>query len=134
MHVYRPIVRIIYKCKGADGIAIATDSSIAAGLADGEYVLGGRRMIVRGNEVRLDNGILTGSTLTMRDAVKNCVQMFGIPFEDAIKMATSTPARIANVQDRKGSLLKGKDADITIMNEMYDTEMTIVEGRIVFKK
>jgi N-acetylglucosamine-6-phosphate deacetylase len=133
IHVYGPIVRMIYKCKSADRMAIVTDSSMAAGLADGEYVFGGRRILVKGNESRLDNGALSGSTLTMCDAVRNCVDMFGIPLEDAVKMATATPASIINIQDRKGSLTPGKDADITIMNDMYDVKMTIVEGKTVFR-
>ena len=52
---------------------------------------------------------------------------------DAVKMITATPSRILNVSGKKGSLEKGKDADIVIFDDNINIEMTIVKGKIIMK-
>ena len=64
-----------------------------------------------------DRSALAGSVATMDRLIRTIVQKAGIPLEDAIKMSSLTPARIMHVDDRKGSLEVGKDADIVIYNQ-----------------
>lgn len=132
VHIHPSVIRMAVKCKSPGRVALITDSSMATGLKDGEYTLGGQKIIVKNGEVRLCNGVLSGTTLTMIDAVRNMVGPVGIPLEEALAMATLTPARVAGIDDRKGSLEEGKDADIVLLDSALDIKMTIVKGRIVY--
>jgi len=133
IHVNPLIIKMAVKCKSPAGVALITDSTMAAGLDDGEYFLGEQRVTVRNKEARLSSGILSGSTLTMIDAVRNMIKEFGIPLEQAVRMASETPSRIIGVNDRKGSITAGKDADILLLDKDLNVKMTMVEGRIVFR-
>jgi N-acetylglucosamine-6-phosphate deacetylase len=60
------------------------------------------------------------------------ITLADVPVIDAVRMMTSTPARIVGVSDRKGSLAKGKDADIVIFDEKINIETTIIKGKVVY--
>ncbi len=92
IHLHPDILRIAAKCKGAQGVALISDSMEAAGLPDGEYDLGGQAVFVKGGAARLGNGVLAGSTLVMHQAVRNMIKLANIAPETVIPMATSTPA------------------------------------------
>jgi len=62
------------------------------------------------------------------------ISMAGVPFTNAVRMITSSPARIMNVADRKGSLIEGKDADIVIFDADINIETTIIKGKVVYTK
>jgi len=62
------------------------------------------------------------------------VTMADVSVLDAVRMATRTPARILEIQDRKGALIHGKDADIVIFNDDIQIQMTMVNGRIIYTK
>jgi N-acetylglucosamine-6-phosphate deacetylase len=61
-------------------------------------------------------------------------QLAQVPLADAVKMLTSTPARIIGVADRKGSLAKGKDADLVIFDDQINIQATIIQGRVVYSQ
>jgi N-acetylglucosamine-6-phosphate deacetylase len=61
------------------------------------------------------------------------VNLAGVSLLDAVKMATLTPARILKIDDVKGSIDKGKDADIVVFDEDINVRMTIVEGKLVYQ-
>ena len=132
IHVHPSVIRMAVRIKTSRSAVLITDSNMAAGLADGEYVLGDQKIILRNREARLENGALAGSVLTMIDALKNMFFNFGIPLEDAVKMATATPARIIRIDDKKGTVLPGKDADIVLADENLNVKMTMVEGKVVY--
>lgn len=134
IHINPAIIRMVAKCKPSGKVVLVTDSSMAAGLDDGEYFLGEQKIVVKNREARLASGVLSGSTLSMIDAVQNMIKKFGIPLEETIKMVSDTPSKIIKVDDVKGSLLPGKDADIVLLDGDLNIKMTIVEGRTVFKK
>ena len=92
IHLHPDVLRIAALCKGAKGMALITDSMEAAGLPEGEYELGGQKVIVKEGAARLENGVLAGSTLVMHRAVTNMIRLAGIAPETVIPMATSTPA------------------------------------------
>ena len=60
-------------------------------------------------------------------------RLAGIPFEDALTMATSTPARILGLDDRKGTIEEGKDADLVVINNDLSVSLTMVGGEVVFE-
>lgn len=133
VHIHPPILRIAVRCKTPDRIALITDSSMAAGLDDGEYTLGGRKIIVKDGISKLSTGVLSGTTLTMINAVRLMNQKVGIRLEDVVKMASEVPARILHIDDKKGSIDAGKDADITVLDKDLNVKLTIVEGRVVYR-
>jgi N-acetylglucosamine-6-phosphate deacetylase len=110
-------------------IALITDAIRACGLADGTYKLYDQDVEVKDGSARLRNGgALAGSTLTMHDAVRNMIELAGLPIERVIPLATDVPARIAGVRDRKGSIDHGYDADLVLLDKKLDIERVIVRG------
>ena len=92
IHLHPDVLRVAAKCKGAQGVALISDSMEAAGLPDGQYDLGGQAVYVKDGAARLESGVLAGSTLLMHQAVRNMITLAGIAPEEVIPMATSTPA------------------------------------------
>ena len=92
IHLHPDVLRLSAKCKGAQGVALISDSMEAAGLPDGQYDLGGQAVFVKDGAARLASGVLAGSTLLMHQAVRNMIRLAGIAPEQVVPMATSTPA------------------------------------------
>lgn len=139
IHLPAPLLKLIYKIKGADKICLITDSMRGADMPEGDSILGnlhhGLKVIIEDGIAKLpDRTAFAGSVATTDRLVRNMVNIAGVPVLDAVRMMTSTPARIMNVMDRKGSLIPGKDADITIFDDNINVQMTIVKGKIVFTK
>ncbi len=131
-HLHKDTVKAVYKIKGRDKIILITDSMEAKGLKDGEYELGGQKVIKTGSEVRLEDKTLAGSCLTMIEAVKNIIKFTGCTLEDAVTMASTNPARNLNILHKKGSLDIGKDCDLVILDSNYNIIKTICKGKVVF--
>jgi N-acetylglucosamine-6-phosphate deacetylase len=137
VHLPPPLLKLVYKIKGADRTALITDAMRAAGMPPGESILGsltnGLKVIVEDGVAKLpDRTSFAGSVATADRLVRTMVKAAEIPLTDAIKMITVTPARILDVSDRKGSLLKGKDADLVIFDENVNIQMTMIGGNIAF--
>ena len=131
-HVAGPIVKLIYKAKGVDGVNIVSDSTSLAGYPDGEYGEGQRKLTIRNGIAYLENGTITGSVFTVFDGVRNCVEKVGIPLEDAVKMASYNPADSLGISDETGSIAEGKRADFFLMTEDFEIKETYCEGRRVY--
>ncbi|HVE72746.1 MAG TPA: N-acetylglucosamine-6-phosphate deacetylase [Thermoanaerobaculia bacterium] len=109
-------------------IALITDAMRACGLAVGTYKLYEYEVTVSDGAARLPDGTLAGSVLTMDGAVKNMIELAGLPVETVIPMATEVPARIAAVADRKGKIERRYDADLVVMNERFEVERVWARG------
>lgn len=133
IHLHKDTVKAVYKIKGRDKIILITDSMEAKGLKDGEYELGGQKVIKTGSEARLGDKTLAGSCLTMIEAVRNIIKFTGCTLEDAVTMASTNPARDLNILYRKGSLDIGKDCDLVILDSNYNIVKTLCKGKVVFK-
>jgi N-acetylglucosamine-6-phosphate deacetylase len=137
VHLPPPLLKLVYKIKGADRTALITDAMRAAGMPEGESILGslanGLRVIVEDGVAKLpDRTAFAGSVATMNRLVRNMVQMADVPLPEAVRMASTTPARIMGVDNRKGSLAPGKDADVVIFDDQFTIQSTIVGGKIVY--
>jgi N-acetylglucosamine-6-phosphate deacetylase len=132
IHVHPAAIRVLLKAKGIDEICLVTDSISATGLEDGKYSLGGLDVFVQDGEARLSDGTLAGSTLTMDKAVKNFMEFTGVSLSEAVEAASLNPARVLEMDDRKGSLEIGKDADIVIFDANLNVCYTIIAGEIVY--
>jgi N-acetylglucosamine-6-phosphate deacetylase len=110
----------------------------AAAMPEGKSLLGGLK---NGVEVIVEDGVakmpdrssFAGSVATFDRLVRTMLNLAEVPLLDIITMASLTPARIMKVQDRKGSLEIGKDADIVIFDNAINIQMTMVEGRIIYQ-
>lgn len=107
-------------------VALITDAIAAAGLGDGAHRLGDRSVVVSGGAVRLADGTLAGSALTMDRAVRNLIDL-GIGFEEAVAAATEVPARAIRRTDL-GILGPGSRADITVLDDALQVTRTLVAG------
>ena len=137
-HLPASLLKLICKCKGPERIALCSDSVRAAGMPEGEYILGnsedGQITVVDEGVAWLpDRTAFAGSVATANLLVRNMISLAGASLEDAVKMATLTPARILKIDDVKGSIDKGKDADIVVFDEDINVRMTIVEGKLVYR-
>ncbi len=136
-HLPASLLQLIYKCKGADGMALCSDALRAAGMPEGVYSVGGtedRKVVVEDGVAWLpDRSAFAGSVVTGSHLLRTMVELAGIPLLDAVKMATVTPACILNLGDRIGSLDQGKYADIAVVREDFSVLCTIVGGKMAYK-
>ncbi len=132
IHVNPAVQRILLKVKGVEGIILVTDAMKACLLEDGEYELGGQRVVVKNEEARLPAGNLAGSVLTLDKALRNFTANTGIGLIDAIKTVTENPARVLKANDRKGSIDIGKDADFALFDDSFNIYATFVKGKKVY--
>ncbi|MEL6406276.1 MAG: N-acetylglucosamine-6-phosphate deacetylase [Chloroflexota bacterium] len=134
IHVHPTVMQILYACKGADRVVLITDAVRVAGFADGEYQKDdNRRVVVKDGAVRLPDGTLSGSTLTMDRALRNFMQATGEPLEKIWQTSSLNAARSLNMSSQKGSLEVGKDADLILVDSDITVHLTIAEGRIVYQ-
>jgi N-acetylglucosamine-6-phosphate deacetylase len=139
IHLPAPLLKLVYKIKGADRTALVTDAMRAAAMPGDESVLGnihtGLKVIVEDDVAKLpDRSSFAGSVATADRLVRTMTGIAGVPLQDAIKMITATAARILNIANRKGELVAGKDADIVIFDNDINVEMTIINGRIIYSR
>lgn len=139
VHLPPPLLKLVYKVKGADRTALITDAMRAAGLPPGPSVLGniknGLAVIVEDDVAKLpDRSAFAGSVATADRLVRNMIRLADVPLIDAVRMMTSTPARIVGVNERKGTIAKGKDGDVVIFDDDIVINTTIISGRVVYNR
>ncbi|GEC91350.1 N-acetylglucosamine-6-phosphate deacetylase [Brevibacillus brevis] len=132
IHVHPAVMKILYRVKTAERLALVSDSMRAAAMGEGTYDLGGQEVHVHDNQAKLADGTLAGSILTLNRAIGNMVTLSGVSLADAVEMASLTPASILGFGERKGRLAAGYDADITVLNTQFDVTMTFVAGKEVY--
>ena len=130
-HLPHTLLRLAYKLKGPDRLALVTDAMRATGVAtEGQCEIAGNPCIIEDGVAKLlDRSAFAGSVSTADRLVRTCVAA-GIPLADSVKMLTETPARIMNLAN-KGKLEAGRDADIVIFDEDIQIQTVILQGEIV---
>lgn len=136
VHLPADLLKLVYKIKGADKIALITDSMRGAGMPDGFCKLGGKE---DGLDVIIENGVaklpdrsaFAGSVAFCDRLVRNMVNLAEVSLVDTIKMASTTPAKILGL-NRKGKIEKGYDADIVFFDENITISKTIIGGKVVY--
>jgi N-acetylglucosamine-6-phosphate deacetylase len=137
VHLPVPLLKLVYKIKGPQKTALITDAMRAAGMPSGESILGsiknGAKVIVEDGVAKMpDRNSFAGSVATFDRLVRNMVELAEVPLIEAIRMGTETPARILGINNKKGMLTIGKDADIVIFDENIHIAATIINGKIVY--
>ncbi len=129
-HVHPALFTMVAKTAG-DRLVLITDSIPVAGLPDGPHDQMGATVVVDGMKLRFPDGTIAGSALTLDAAVRNFAKHTGLPIWRAANLASLNPARSIGVDDRKGTLETGKDADIVIADGDFNVRQTYVRGRRV---
>lgn len=130
IHVPPTILRLVYKIKGVERMCAITDA-LACAASDSKEAFDPRVIIEDGVCKLADHSALAGSVATMDRLIRTMVQKADIPLADAVRMVSETPARIMEVFDRKGSLQKGKDADMIVMDEELKIRAVWAMGKLV---
>ena len=131
-HVHKGLFELIAKIKG-DKLVLITDCTRAGGMPDGEYTLGGQKIIVNGIECLLEDGTIAGSVLKLNNAVKNVYKNTEMPLWQIVAAASLNPSKAIGVDDRKGSIEVGKDADIIIADRDFNIIKTIIGGVVKYE-
>jgi N-acetylglucosamine-6-phosphate deacetylase len=114
VHVAGPAIQVLLGAKGFDTVLLVSDGVAATGMPDGNYRLGNFEVTLQDGVCRNAEGKLAGSTLTLDRALRNVVAL-GVPFQDALRMATVLPARRLGLAGKKGIIAVGADADLVAL-------------------
>jgi N-acetylglucosamine-6-phosphate deacetylase len=132
VHVDPAAMRLVRRTKGLDGFHLVTDAMQAAGMPEGDYLLGTARVRVsEGRAVLAEGDSIAGSTLTMDAAVANAVDLLGLSVEEAVAVASRGPARLLGLETRKGVIAPGMDADLVVLDDALRARATMVGGEWV---
>ncbi len=131
-HVCPCLYDMVWKLKGRK-LCFITDCLPAGGLPEGEYTLGGNKIIYRGIVCRLEDGTVAGSVLHLNKGVWNVYSNSSIPLWECVNGASLNPATTLGIDKTKGSLEVGKDADILIVDGEFNVEKTIIGGEIKYE-
>jgi len=134
IHISYPALRIAYKQKSTDNVLLITDAMMACSMPDGEYSLGGQSVTVENGAARLKNGSLAGSVLTLDKAVKNVYKNSNLPLYEIVKMASYNGAKHCKVNDCKGQIKEGYDADLILFDDDINIKRVFILGKEVFSR
>ena len=121
---------MVYRIKGVERTCLITDA-LACAASDSKEAFDPRVIIEDGVCKLADRSALAGSIATMDRLIRTVVQKADIPLADAVRMVSETPAKIMGVYDRKGSLQRGKDADIIVMDDNLNVRAVWAMGKLV---
>lgn len=130
VHVHPSAVRAAFRLFGAERVCMISDSMSAAGMSDGEYFLGGQKVIRKGKRAVLENGSLAGAASTLYDNLKNAVLEMRIPLEDAVLSCTAAPARSLKIERECGVIAVGRAADILLLDKNLNIKYVVNDGII----
>ena len=130
IHVPATLLNLVYHMKGVERTALCTDA-LAVTDSDSEHAFDPRVIIEDGVCKLSDRSALAGSIATMDRLIKTMVRIVDVPLQDAVRMASETPARIMGIYDRKGSLQRGKDVDILLFDNDINLRGVFSMGEFV---
>ncbi len=131
-HVDTSLYDILWKLKGRR-LCFITDCLPAGGLPEGEYTLGGQKIIYKGIVCRLEDGTVAGSILHLNKGVWNVYTNSSIPLWECVNCASLNPATTLGIEKNKGSIEIGKDADIIITDSEFNVQKTIIGGTVRYE-
>ncbi|SHK08103.1 N-acetylglucosamine-6-phosphate deacetylase [Tepidibacter formicigenes] len=131
IHVHKGFFQAFIDINKKDKVILITDSMRAGCMKCGEYDLGGQRVIVDENSARLENKTLAGSILKLNEAVKNIKDNTNYKLNEIVNMASLNPAKAIGLDDKLGSIGKGKMSDLVIFDKNINILKTIINGNAV---
>ena len=134
LHVHPEMVGLAFRMLGPDRLCLVTDAIAAAGMEEGEYRLATRTVHVDGGVPKLGSGAIAGSVLTMREAFKNILAFTGCTVPEAARMSSTAPARLIGEGRRKGRLVPGYDADVTVLAPDLSVQAVWLSGERAYSR
>ncbi len=133
IHVNSAVMKIIFRMKGTDKVMLITDAIRAACMPEGQqYTLGNQIVTVKNGTVRLLDGTIAGSVLTLDKAVKNLLNLGILQKEDVIPVTSANQSRLLNLPF--GQIRVGSPANIISIDDGWDVTHTFVRGNLVYRK
>ncbi|MFF7590674.1 N-acetylglucosamine-6-phosphate deacetylase [Kitasatospora purpeofusca] len=130
VHLHPSVLDLAYGTAGASRVALITDAMGAAGMGDGLYPLGPLQVEVKDGVAMLTDGSsIAGSTLTLDRALRRCLTVGGLSWNQAVESLSTVPARLLGLADRIGTLETGKLADLVVVDSAsYDLVAVMRRG------
>lgn len=132
VHVHPAAMHALVNMLGPQRTVVITDALAGAGLSDATFEFAGQPAHVVHGAAHLEDGTITGSVLTMDQALRNILLMTGVSLSQAAGMLAFNPARSAQGAQRKGCLQAGYDADLTIFDQSMTLQATICRGTVTY--
>lgn len=131
IHIHPAVVRSTIKAFGTDRVIFISDSMEAAGMPDGEYMLGGQKVIKKGNKAALEDGItIAGSVTNLMDCMRISVKDMGVKLEDAVTCSAINPARAIGIDT---ALREGNIANIIALDKELNLIWIMNRGRMIHR-
>ena len=134
VHIYPSVLKLTFEILGPNRIVLITDGMQAMGLPDGKYIYNGIEYESKNGAARYKDGTLIGTALGLSELLQRLIRFTNCGLDVAIKTVTENPAKVLGIEDRKGSIAVGKDADLVLLDEDLSVQTTIVSGKVVFEK
>ena len=134
VHVHPAAMRLLLRAKPQNKVVLVTDSIAGTGMPEGIFCIQGRKFRFTQNEVRLLDGTLAGSVLTMDAALRNLLEISAKPLEQIYECSSRNAAQVIGIDRQTGSISIGMDADLVLLNDDLQVQMTVVRGEIVYKR
>lgn len=132
IHVHPTVMRLAIELKGTAQVAIVSDAGRYAGQASGAYVEKDRTVIVEGVRCSFPDGTLAGSASPMNRNLMLLHRELGLSWPEIARMTAVNPAIMLGIESRKGSLEVGKEADIIVLDDTGNIQLTLVRGQIAY--
>ncbi len=133
VHLDPFVLRLLLRIRGADRLSLISDSIAAAGQGDGAYTIWEETIEVKNGRTRNARGSLAGSVITMLDAARMMFSL-GASEVEVARMAATNPARLLGIEGDSGSIEEGKRADLVALDGAGNVQLTMVGGRIAFRR
>lgn len=128
LHVHPAMVRLTHRLFG-EKLVLISDSLRCTGMPDGDYVLGGQPITMKGGRATLSGtDTLAGSSIHLMDGLRRAVS-FGVPLEAAVTAATLAPARVIGRDGEIGSIAPGKRADLVVLDSQLNVKAVYIDGK-----
>ena len=132
VHVHPAMAAIVEKIFGPERLVVITDAQPGAGKEGATFEFAGQPLHVERGAARLADGAIAGSVLTMDQALRNALRMMGVSLSEAVGMLTLNPARAIHLDERKGRLRPGYDADLLLFSSDLTLQATFCRGQLVY--
>jgi N-acetylglucosamine-6-phosphate deacetylase len=129
-HIHPSMIRFTVNILGDDRIILITDGVRSTGLPDGKYVYDGIDYISINGTARFIDGRLIGTSAGMNELARRFINFTGFPLSSVAKVASYNPAKLLGIDDRKGSIEEGKDADMVVMGEDFRVQAAFIKGML----
>ena len=134
VHIHPAVLGLTFGTLGPQRTIVITDGMQAIGLGDGRFIYNGIEYESKDGTARYKDGTLIGTALGLNQMLSRFMAFTGCPLASAIRTVTENPARLLGIDDKKGTIAPGKDADLVLLEDDLSVSATMVGGKIVFEK